>query len=83
MVLFELIKKGLNVKQVLEDCINWYYLNYKGIDRSASQVLEDCINWYYLNSRASTSTSHRVLEDCINWYYLNYGMLDKQFPLGS
>ena len=37
------------MEQVLEDCINWYYLNLKKTGTLANMVLEDCINWYYLN----------------------------------
>ena len=39
----------MNLDGVLEDCINWYYLNGVGTMAVGGAVLEDCINWYYLN----------------------------------
>ena len=56
---------------VLEDCINWYYLNSTDHQQTRRNVLEDCINWYYLNHIVFLETPKAVLEDCINWYYLN------------
>ena len=57
---------------VLEDCINWYYLNAFAKETGKVVVLEDCINWYYLNGVGTMAVGGAVLEDCINWYYLNY-----------
>ena len=57
---------------VLEDCINWYYLNVKTVNMNLDGVLKDCINWYYLNGVGTMAVGGAVLEDCINWYYLNY-----------
>ena len=37
------------INDVLEDCINWYYLNCNCTKLIKDTVLEDCINWYYLN----------------------------------
>ena len=59
------------INDVLEDCINWYYLNCNCTKLIKDTVLEDCINWYYLNKRCSYIGNSKVLEDCINWYYLN------------
>ena len=41
---------------VLEDCINWYYLNLEIGKGRQTTVLEDCINWYYLNFNLFSSS---------------------------
>ena len=74
-VLLRLLEFGdLFLRRVLEDCINWYYLNQDVAEGIYVVVLEDCINWYYLNKKAGQTSGNSVLEDCINWYYLNKGI---------